>query len=96
MNTLIISQPQMKEKCKYCYILKRTPRPASYPMSTGGKTLGLEADHSSASSNEIKNEWSYTSTPLYVFRTEPEYKDSQWIVWKCGKIQILGDDSDQS
>jgi hypothetical protein len=27
---------------------------------------GHEADHSSASSAEVKNVWSYTSTPLYV------------------------------
>jgi hypothetical protein len=28
--------------------------------------------------------------------TEPEYKDSYSIVWKCGKIQILGDDTNNS
>jgi hypothetical protein len=41
---------------------------ASYPMGTRGsfpgvKRLGREADHSSPSNAEVKNEWSYTSTP---------------------------------
>jgi hypothetical protein len=31
------------------------------------KLLGLEADHSPPSSAEVKNVWSYTSTPPYVF-----------------------------
>jgi hypothetical protein len=42
--------------------------PASYPMVTRGSFLGLkrpgrEADHSLPSSAEVKNAWSYTSTP---------------------------------
>jgi hypothetical protein len=42
--------------------------PASYPMgirssSLGVKWPGREADHSPPSSAEVKNEWSYTSTP---------------------------------
>jgi hypothetical protein len=42
--------------------------PASYPMGTGTLSLGVkrprrEADHSPPSSAEVKNEWSYTSTP---------------------------------
>jgi hypothetical protein len=42
--------------------------PASYPMSTRGFSLGVkrpkrEADHSPPSSAEVKNAWSYTSTP---------------------------------
>jgi hypothetical protein len=41
---------------------------ASYPMDTrgsflGGKAARCEADHSPQSSAEIKNAWSYTSTP---------------------------------
>jgi hypothetical protein len=44
------------------------PHPASYPMRTrgsfpGGKAAGGEADHSPPSSAEVKNAWSYTSTP---------------------------------
>jgi len=31
------------------------------------KQPGREADHSSLSSAEVKNVWSYTSTPQYVF-----------------------------
>jgi hypothetical protein len=42
--------------------------PGSYSVGTGGtfpgvKRLGREADHSSPSSAEVKNAWSYTSTP---------------------------------
>jgi hypothetical protein len=42
--------------------------PASYPMDTGALSLGVkrpgrETDHSSPSSAEVKNAWSYTSTP---------------------------------
>jgi hypothetical protein len=37
----------------------------SFPgIKLGG---GREADHSTPSSAEVKNEWSYTSTPKYVF-----------------------------
>jgi hypothetical protein len=36
-------------------------------LSLGVKRLGLEADHSPPSSVEVKNAWSYTSTPQYVF-----------------------------
>jgi hypothetical protein len=32
-------------------------------LSLGVKQPGREADHSPPSSAEIKNEWSYTSTP---------------------------------
>jgi hypothetical protein len=46
--------------------------PASYWMGTRGsfpgvKWLGCEADHSPPCSAEVKNAWSYTSTPQYVF-----------------------------
>jgi hypothetical protein len=43
-----------------------------YPMRSGGvfprrvKTSGREADHSPPSSVEVKNPWSYTSTPPHV------------------------------
>jgi hypothetical protein len=36
-------------------------------ITPGVKRLGREADHSPQSSTEVKNEWSYTSTPQYVF-----------------------------
>jgi hypothetical protein len=32
-------------------------------LSLGIKRLGLEADYSTPSSVEVKNAWSYTSTP---------------------------------
>jgi hypothetical protein len=48
--------------------------PASYPMvkvlrtlSLRVKRLGCEAGHSPPSSAEVKNAWSCTSTPQYVF-----------------------------
>jgi hypothetical protein len=45
--------------------------PASYSMHTGGSFHGVKwpgrADHSLQSSTEVKNAWSYTSTPPYVF-----------------------------
>jgi hypothetical protein len=45
---------------------------ASCPMGTRGsfprgKRPGREAEHSPPSSAEVKNAWSYTSTPQYVF-----------------------------
>jgi hypothetical protein len=40
---------------------------ASYPMGTRDSFAGGEADHSPPSSAELKNAWSYTSTPQYVF-----------------------------
>jgi hypothetical protein len=41
-------------------------------MDTGGPFPGVkwqecEADHSTATSAEVKNTWIHTSTPLYVF-----------------------------
>jgi hypothetical protein len=36
-------------------------------LSLGVKRQGHEADHSPPSSAEVKNAWSYTSTPQYVF-----------------------------
>jgi hypothetical protein len=35
--------------------------------SSGVKRPGLEADHSFATSAEVKNMWIYTSTPPYAF-----------------------------
>jgi hypothetical protein len=42
--------------------------PTTYPMATrgsfsGGKADGREANHLHSSSAEVKNSWSYTSTP---------------------------------
>jgi len=36
-------------------------------LSLGVKWPGREADHTPQSSAEVKNAWSYTSTPQYVF-----------------------------
>jgi hypothetical protein len=40
--------------------------PGAFP---GIKRPGREADHSPPSNAEVKNAWSYTSTPQYVFMT---------------------------
>jgi hypothetical protein len=47
--------------------------PASYPIGTGiyfpgGKAAGCEVEHSPPSSAEVKNVWSYTSTPIRLHR----------------------------
>jgi hypothetical protein len=42
-------------------------QPYSYTMGTRVKWPGREADHSPPSSAEVKNAWSYTSTPQYAF-----------------------------
>jgi hypothetical protein len=49
--------------------------PASYPMCTGGSFPGVnrpgrEAYHSPPSNVVVKNSWSYTSIPQYVFTRE--------------------------
>ena len=41
-----------------------TTGPGSQVLFLGVKWLGHEPDHSSPSSNELKNEWSCTSTPV--------------------------------
>jgi hypothetical protein len=41
--------------------------PASYPKVPGVNWPGREADHSPPTSAEVKNTWSYTFTPPYVF-----------------------------
>jgi hypothetical protein len=44
-------------------------------LSLGVKRTGREAYHSPPSSAEIKNAWSYTSTPQYVFMAWRFVKD---------------------
>jgi len=41
-----------------------TTGPGSQVLFLGVRWLGHEADHSPTSSNELKNEWSCTSTPI--------------------------------
>jgi len=36
-------------------------------INSGVKRLGRETDHSPPTSAEVKNAWSHTSTPQYVF-----------------------------
>jgi len=50
----------------------------------GVKQPGREADHSSPSSVEVKNAWSYTTTPQYAFIALwlVKYKDNfTFISW---------------
>jgi hypothetical protein len=56
----------------YCTQTRSGANSAPYPRGTGDFPLGVkqtghEADCSPPSSAEINNEWSYTSTPPYVF-----------------------------
>jgi hypothetical protein len=41
--------------------------PISYPIGTGDKAAGSEADYSTPSSAEVKNTWSHTSNSKYFF-----------------------------
>jgi hypothetical protein len=48
-------------------------------ISSGVTWPGREADHSPPSDAEVKNEWSYTSTPPYVFTFT--CADRKWRRW---------------
>jgi hypothetical protein len=50
-------------------------------LSLRVKRQGREADHSSPSSAEVKNSWSYTSTPQYAFMAWLSVKKSQGQLW---------------
>jgi hypothetical protein len=58
---------------RYCVQTAPRTHPASRPVGTWrsfphkAKRFESQADHSPSSSAEIRNEWSYTSTSLYVF-----------------------------
>jgi hypothetical protein len=66
--------------------------PASYPMSTGVKRPGRDSDHSLLSRAEVKNGWSCTSTPTYVFmplrlvKHRNSFTLRTWAKWgHCGE-----------
>jgi len=49
-----------------------TPRPIRFwgppsLLTNGYRVPGREADHSAPTNDEVKNAWSYTSIPPYVF-----------------------------
>jgi len=51
-------------------VLETTQPPIQWligALTLGVKWPGCEADHSPLPSAKVKNAWSYTSTPLYVF-----------------------------
>jgi hypothetical protein len=57
---------------RHCVRTDSGVQPGSYPMGTasfssGAKRPWRESDHSPTSCTEVKNVWSYTSTPQYVF-----------------------------
>jgi hypothetical protein len=52
-------------------------------LSLGVKRPVREADHSSPSSTEVKNAWSYTSTPQYVFMARCLVKHSENFTVTC-------------
>jgi hypothetical protein len=76
--------------------------PASYPMGTrvalslGVKRPGREADHSHSSSAEVKNAWSYTSTPQYAFMAQclVKHRDNFYFTFtfrcSCILLQYYG------
>jgi len=51
----------------HCVQTSSGAHPASYPMGTGGSFQGCGGKHSLPSSAEVKNLWSYTASPSYVF-----------------------------
>jgi hypothetical protein len=72
--------------------------PASYPMGTegsfpGGKASEREADHSPPPSAEVKNVWSYTSSPQYVFMAWCLVKHRDKFTLPGWTIGVLGFDS---
>jgi hypothetical protein len=59
-------------KVTWCVQTGSGAHPASYSLGTGGSSLELkrprrEAGHSPPSNAEIKNAWSYNTTPQYAF-----------------------------
>jgi hypothetical protein len=61
------------------YSVQTGSRPTQPPIRwiSGAKLPEREADHSSPSTAEVKNVWSYTTTPQYVFMVWCLIK--QWI-----------------
>jgi hypothetical protein len=60
-------------------------------LSLGVKRPGREADHSRPSSAEVKNTWSYTSTPQYFIMAWclVKHRDNKSIVTKLVALQKL-------
>jgi hypothetical protein len=48
---------------KVLVLVRSATQPASYPMGTGEKLPGLEADYSPPTSAEVKKIWIYTYNP---------------------------------
>jgi hypothetical protein len=61
-----ISRPEICMHFSYLLCMLHTQR-VSRALSPGVKRTGREADHSLLFSAEVKNAWSYTSIPPYVF-----------------------------
>jgi hypothetical protein len=41
--------------------------PTSYPIGTGGKQQGREADHLPTPGTEVKKTWIYRAAPAFIF-----------------------------
>jgi hypothetical protein len=70
--------------------------PAPYPTVIGVSSLGVkrprgEADHSHSSTAEVKNAWSSTSTPQYVFMTWFLIKEAHLhgVVLNIGQLYLF-------
>ena len=48
---------------RYLSLFQIGAHPASYSLGTWGKPTGIKFNPSHISSTEVKNDWSYTSTP---------------------------------
>ena len=59
-------------------------------FTPGGKRLGRKADHSSPSYAEVKNEWSYTSTPTICFQDVARDNFTFRVTWLISKCFIGG------
>jgi hypothetical protein len=57
-----------------------------WALSPGVKRPRREADHSPPSSSEVKNAWSYTSTPQYVYikKKREHHISNCTTVFRCG------------
>jgi hypothetical protein len=60
-----------------------------WALSSGGKAAGREADHSLPSSAEVKNVWSYTPVPRYVFVAWCSVKNRHNVVVIIVVIDII-------
>jgi hypothetical protein len=62
------TEVRFSARARICVQTGSGAHPIFYPMSTGGSfAWGSTAEHSPPSTAEVKEVWSYASTPLNVF-----------------------------